>query len=67
MAQTREVRVSGIGSWLVGAVLSALALAGLMMAAHGHSPSFYWMGLALFAFGYGMIMLLIKASYDQDE
>lgn len=59
--------MDGIGYWLVGVCLAVLALEGLLIAAHGHAQSFYVMGLALFGFGYGMIMVLIKASYDQQE
>ncbi len=59
--------MSGIGSWVIGLCFAALSVLGLMMAAHGHANTYYWMGLGLFVFGYLMILGLIKANYDQQE
>ncbi len=46
--------------WIVGAVMGAIALFGLMLASQAHEGAFYWFGLALFALGviaiFGMIL-----------
>jgi hypothetical protein len=49
-----------MGSWILGAVMGLVALFGLFLASRAHDGTFYYFGLAVFAFAvlfiYGMIV-----------
>lgn len=54
-----------MGGWIVGVFMAILAIAGLFLASSAPgNPTFYSMGLGLFAFGCILIFALMKQSFD---
>ena len=49
-----------IGAWILGAVMVAIALLGLVMASQAVDTIFYVTGLALSAFGVLFVFVLIR-------
>lgn len=49
-----------IGAWILGIIMSVLALLGLVMASAAVDPIFHGTGLALSAFGILFVFVLIK-------
>ena len=54
------MRSDTIGAWILGAVMAALAMLGLVMASQAVDTIFYVTGLALSAFGVLFVFVLIK-------
>ena len=54
-----EVMSGDVGSWVLGGVMTFLALLGLGLASHAADAVFYGTGLGLFVFGVLFIFFLI--------
>ena len=48
-----------IGNWIMGGLISALGLLGLVMASHAQDDMFYFAGLLIFVFSIFLIFRLI--------
>ncbi len=49
-----------VGAWVLGVIMSLLALLGLIMASAAVDPIFYGTGLLISAFGIFFVFVLIK-------
>ena len=56
-----------MGSWILGAVIGVLSLAGLLVASRAHDQAFYWAGLVVFAAGVAVIFWLIAKHTGHQE
>ena len=54
--------MSDLGSWILGAVMGVISLAGLVMASQAKDEAFYYTGLLFFVFGVLFVFALIKRS-----
>ncbi len=54
------MEMDSVGSWIVGAAMSLLALLGLFLAARAADPAIYIAGLALFVTGVLFVFVLIR-------
>lgn len=54
-----------LGPWVLGTCMAILAVFGLFLAAEAEETTFYWLGLGITAFGYIVVLAVIKIGHDR--